>query len=328
MSSVAQTPAPHSPLAVPEWLSGHLSLVRDYVARSVPSGWDELSRVLHPLVTESPGPLAVLPLASCAAVGGDPTDAVPVAAAWSVLNVTVRILDDLQDRDRPGALWEQIGADRAFNIAAAAYTFAHQLLVRAPWSADQYRRINAEFIGEALRLAGGQDRDLRGGPATIPECWRTMVEKNARAFALACAAGAMSGSTDPQLVDCCRRFGVHLGLALQLFDDFEGLWGTEEAGDLGLGKTTLPVVYGLTVEHPGRAELELLAQEGRLAERVELVRALLDAAGAREFVIWTALNERNLAAEAIAGCPGAAGVLVLTGYVDAPFANVADLLSP
>jgi geranylgeranyl diphosphate synthase, type I len=311
----------------PEALRELLPDVRRFIDEGRPVGWGELDDILRPLVDGPLGPLAVLPLASCAAVGGDPTAAVPVAAAWEVLNLAIRILDDAQDQDRPAALWSTAGVPRAVNFAVALDTFANHLLARAPWSAERYRRINRVFIDEALRLTAGQDRDLRSAATSIEEYWRTMEDKNAPAFALACAAGALAGTDAPDLVECCRRFGRHLGVALQLFDDFEGLWASPGAGDLGIGKVTLPVLYGLTVDHAGREELQKLADQGRLAEQANRVRVILDRAGAREFVVWAALQERDRAVAAVAGLPGSCGVAVLGDYVTALFARVEEIMS-
>ncbi len=325
--SARATVATASPDSI-DALRALLPEVRRYIADHVPVGWDALDDILRPLVTEPLGPLGLLPLAGCAAVGGDARAAIPVAAAWEVLNLAVRIMDDVADQDRPGALWSNVGVPRASNLATAIYTFAYHLLARAAWSAERYRRINRVFIDEALRLSAGQDRDLRSAPTTIEEYWRTMEDKNAPAFALACAAGALAGTDSRELVERCRGFGHHLGVALQLFDDFEGLWASDGAGDLGIGKVTVPVLYGLTIDHPGRDELRRLADQGRLADRADRVRAILDGAGARDFVIWAALQERDRAMAALEGLPGSDGVAALGDYVTALFARVEEILPP
>jgi geranylgeranyl diphosphate synthase, type I len=265
-------------------------------------------------------------LASCAAVGGDPEVAVPAAAAWEVLNLGIRILDDLQDQDTADGLWARVGVPRAFNFSAALYAFCNELLVRAAWPAEQYRAISRTFTLEAMRLAAGQDQDLRGETHTVDDYWRTIKDKNASAFALACAAGSLCGTGVPTLVEACRTFGNHLGLALQLFDDFEGLWEPSGRGDLEMGKITLPVLYGLGVEHDRRDELRRLVYDGDTAAHADRVRAILDGIHAREFVIWTALQEREQAIAALAPCPGKVGISALKAYVTAIFARIENVL--
>jgi geranylgeranyl diphosphate synthase, type I len=300
--------------------------VRRYIRLHEPGYWPEMVSVLGVVADEPLGPLATLPLASCAAVGGDPEAAVPAAAAWEVLNLGVRILDDLQDRDTPDGLWARVGVPRAFNFSAALYAFCNELLVRAAWPDERYRAVSRTFTLEVMRLAAGQDRDLRGETHTVDDYWATITDKNASAFALACAAGSLCGTSVPTLVDACRTFGHHLGLALQLFDDFEGLWEPPGRSDLEMGKTTLPVLYGLSVEHDRRDELRRLVYEGEAAAHADRVRAILEGIHAREFMIWTALMEREQAIAALAPCPGKVGVSALVAYVTAIFAHVEDIL--
>jgi len=313
-------------LAHLEEIQALLPDVRQYIRRHEPGYWPEMVSVLSVVADEPLGPLANLPLASCAAVGGDPEEAIPAAAAWEVLNLGVRILDDLQDRDTPDGLWARVGVPRAFNFSAALYAFCNELLVRASWTDERYRAISRTFTLEVMRLAAGQDRDLRAETRTIDDYWETITDKNASAFALACTAGAQCGTDVRALVDACRTFGHHLGLALQLFDDFEGLWEPPGRSDLEMGKTTLPILYGLGVEHRRRGELEKLVCEGEAAANENVVRAILDGIHAREFMIWTALMEREQAVGALAPCPGKVGVSALTAYITAIFAHVEDIL--
>ena len=301
--------------------------VRRYIREHRPADWPALVALLGPLVDEPLDPLAVLPLAGCAAVGGDPRAAIPVAAAWTVLNLAVRVLDDLQDQDRPSGLWAAVGLPRAFNFAAALYTLSGALLAAAPWPAEQYRAITRCFTGQSLRLAAGQDRDLRGQTCGMEDYWRTIEEKNGAAFALACACGARCGTGDPELVTACHSFGHHLGLVLQLFDDFEGLWEPNGLGDLEAGKITLPVLYGLSVAHDRRAELRQLVDGGDVVAHAGRIRAILDGVHARDFVLWAALQERERALQALAKCPGQTGVAALEAYVTVLFTHCGQLVS-
>jgi geranylgeranyl diphosphate synthase, type I len=300
--------------------------VRDYVRQRLPPDWPELAHVLSGILDEPSSPLSILPLASCAAVGGVPREAVPVAAAWEVFSLGMRILDDLEDQDRSDGLWVTVGVPRALNFSATLYAFAHQLLLDAPWSADLFRHIGREFIEGAMRLAAGQDRDLCEPPSSVEEYWQLIEAKNASAFALACAAGARCGTQDERLVNACSRYGYHLGLALQLFDDFEGLWFASERDDLSRGKITLPVLYGLTVPHEGRAELRRLIDQGDLAAHRKQICEILDNIRTRDFMIWTALQERDRALGALAECIGQMGVTALAAYVTVIFAHVEEIL--
>jgi geranylgeranyl diphosphate synthase type I len=303
-----------------------LPSVRSHIRQHVPADWPEFAALLRSLTEEPLGPLATLPLASCAAAGGDPEAAVPVAATWEVLSVAVRILDDAEDQDRPDALWNDIGVARAVNYGTALYAFSHHLLAQASWPASLHLAIQQDFGTAALIMACGQDRDLRGEVMSLEAYWRLIEEKNAAAFAAACAAGARCGTDDRVPIDACREYGHHLGLALQLFDDFEGLWEPNGEGDLALGKITLPLLYGLETDHPRRDELRDIVRTGDLARERNGILAILDAIDTREFMVWSALQERQLALDALSVCPGEAGVAALDAYVTSLFAHIEDAL--
>ncbi|MBI1878876.1 MAG: polyprenyl synthetase family protein [Chloroflexi bacterium] len=126
----------------------------------------------------------------------------------------------------------------------------------------------------------------------------------------------------------CRTYGHHLGLALQLFDDFEGLWEPSGLSDLEIGKITLPIIYGLNMTHERRNELQRLVNDGDLGAHVEQIRTILDEIHTRDFMIWAALQERDQALSALTICPGQAGVIALTAYITAIFAHIKDIVAP
>ena len=95
------------------------------------------------------------------------------------------------------------------------------------------------------------------------------------------------------------RFGLHLGLLQQILDDLEGCFRPAGVGDLRQGKVTLPVLYALTVDHPRRGELDELLRGGRLSREPEQALEIIEAAGAREYVVWAALEERKRARQAL-----------------------------
>ncbi|MFE4105185.1 polyprenyl synthetase family protein [Almyronema epifaneia] len=303
-----------------------LPQVRQYIQQLCPAHWPAFTSLLSRVIDQPLGSLAILPLASCAAVGGDPQTAIPVAAAWEVLNLAMRILDDLEDQDRPDSLWAEVGEARAFNLSAGLYALCNELLVQAPWPDACHRKISQIFAQTGLRLLSGQDRDLQGTAETFEDYWQIMQDKNAAAFAMACEAGALCGTTQPELLTACREFGEHLGMALQLFDDFQGMWEPIGLGDLAMGKITLPLLYGLRLEHPGRAELQQICESGNFQVQRDRILSILDQLQTREFIVWTALQEKQQAVEALSICPGEPGVTALVAYATTIFKHIDTVL--
>ena len=66
----------------------------------------------------------------------------------------------------------------------------------------------------------------------------------------------------------------------------------------------------------------MIVDGGRLCAEADRVRAILDAVGARDYLVWVALQERERALRALAPCSGEAGVAALTAYTTAIFARM------
>ena len=304
-----------------------LPQVRSIISKFYPQDWNQFRPVMELLVSNPAGPLSVLPLASCSAAGGDAHEALYLAAAWRAYSQAMRILDDVQDRDREGSLWATAGNERAFNFGAALYVLCHQILANADWPAERHRDISQMLSETGIRLLSGQDRDLRGDTLTMDDYWQTIEQKNAAAFAFICAAGARCATENSSLIELCGTFGYHLGIILQLFDDYQGIWEPEGQGDLKLGKITLPLLYGLSHEHDRKGELKSIVAADDLGQNADRIREILDQAGAREFMIWTALQEQKQAISTLKTLPGEQGVDILESYASAAFAHIDELLS-
>lgn len=243
-------------------------------------------------------PPVLLPFASAAVVGGEPARAVSVAAAFGFLLFAIRWFDDAQDHDRDDALWALVGPARATNFAAGALNLAWRTLAE---DAAVPRSALVAFGEETTALARGQDDDLLGFETVSLEAyWRRMVEKSGACFAMACRLGALAAQADRNTAAPLADFGRHLGIMVQILDDLDGAFHPLGKGDLASGKVTLPLLYALQVEHAGRDELRRIVREGRLASAAERARELLDATDTREFLVWSAFEERDRAFAALA----------------------------
>jgi geranylgeranyl diphosphate synthase, type I len=294
-------------------------------------GWPDFAEQIARHLTRARLPIhLLLPPASAAAVGGEARRAVPAAAACGFLIVAMRWFDDLADRDRTDSLWQEVGAGRATNLAAAALTVAWRTLAEGTAAPAAALRAFGELTVE---LARGQDADLAGGARTLDEYWRMMRSKTGAALALACRVGALAARPDaPEAADACGRFGAHLGTAMQILDDLDGTFHPDGRGDLAAGKVTLPVLYGLAADHPGRGELADLVAGGRLAAEAGRARALLDATDTRELLAWAALEEHRQGLACLAELPepasdeARAGRDALEAFADALVADWEELL--
>lgn len=310
-----------------DWLTSLYPSVRQTLRDAIPSYWPELDNVLAPLWEEPMTTEAMLPLATCRAVGGDAAAAVPIAAAVNAALVSVRLLDDLEDQDRPGQLSSRVGPARAWNYASAAQFLSFAILNQATLPSPVVHRIGQVFSQAFLSVAAGQDRDLRGPADTIEAYWRTMELRSGQAYAAACASGALAGTSDPELVEACATFGHHLGLTMQIFNDLESIWRPDGRTDLEQARVTLPLLYALRLEHPSSAKLRALLSGDRTASRADRIRELLDALDTRSFLVWAALKEREQAVSALRVCPDSSGKEALTSIITGLFGDVDELLN-
>jgi len=299
--------------------------IREVFQNSIPNFWTELKVVLAKLFEEPMIPEAILPLASCQAVDGEAKEAIHVCAALLALGLCLRILDDLEDQDRDGQLWKEVGATRAWNYASAIHILSFEILSKASLEPKIFHKINQSYIDAFFRISVGQDRELVGTTRTVEDYWLTVEMKSSGFVATACATGAMVGTDNPELIQSCGVFGHHLGLALQILNDMESIWQPDGITDLKQGKITLPLLYGLESHHSERDELLSLVTDNEIATHAERIKEILDKIDTKSFLIWAALKEREQALEAIKICPNAEGREVLESYITGMFGDI-DLL--
>lgn len=240
-----------------------------------------LTRVLDAAqASEAAGfPLALLPLLTCQAAGGDPQVAIPVAAAWRALHIGLKLLDDVEDGD-VARLAPEANPAQVLNLSTGFLAAAQLALTRLP--AAQCNILQADFLHTVLQMAGGQHTDLdRTAARSIPGYFQIMEAKSGAFFALAAASGTKCATSDCTEIAKYADFGYNVGVLIQIVDDWSDISAKHGQGDLTTGQMTLAVCYAQTVASPAeRVRLEALlacAPTSAAAERE--VRHLLTALG-------------------------------------------------
>ena len=296
--------------------------IRKTLLDALPEYWGELKSVINHIIEGPMMPEAILPLAACQASGGNASMAVPVAAAGVALGTSIRILDDLLDKDRERELWNLVGDKRAWNYSSAFNTISYRILQNANLPPDKYTSIKDAFIESSLLIGAGQDRDLTHRPTSMDDYLITAGLKTAQAFQLACKVGAMVATDDESLIKNCENYGKHLGMVIQTFNDLESIWHKPGLNDLTLGKITLPLLFGLEMDHPEQEELRAIIDANQMSIKSQRVREILDNIDTRGFLIWTALKERDEALKWIEKCPNERGKDVLHSYITGIFGDI------
>lgn len=186
----------------------------------------------------------------CQAAGGQASEARPVSAAWMLLYASAHLFDSVQDGDPPDEWWSALGSGAAVNVACGLLTSAWAVLgrVRRPWIDP----VRTDFAQTVLQMGSGQHVDLTGRRLSLEAAWTVAEAKSGAFFALACRSGARVAGAATEEVQHYGRYGMNLGLMVQVSDDIDDL-NSERTVPLA---PPLPVAYSLeTAAPPDRSRL-------------------------------------------------------------------------
>lgn len=236
---------------------------------------------------------ATLMMLAAEGVGLRPEDVRAQAAALELLHNSTLIHDDIIDADelrrgRPSA-WKLFGAGLAILAGDALQALALQVVVddHGPGRAE----ISSAFA-EALRLVlSGQSRELTvrlGLGAGIAEYDRIVEEKTSALLECALVTPALRAGTPEHVLTALRGAGRHLGLAFQIFNDVEDIWGDPAVtgkpvrGDIRRRNPSCPVLAALSAGSPVSERLrELWHADDTTAAHLQEMADLTEEAGGR-----------------------------------------------
>jgi geranylgeranyl diphosphate synthase type I len=228
-------------------------------------------------------------LLACAAVGGDPEQAMPSAAAIEHFHTAALIHDDIEDssltrRDEP-CMHIREGDGIAINAGDLALSLVCGTVVDDPGLEDAIKlRVLGELVSMTTRTIEGQALDIgwaRDGRFDLTiEDYLTMATHKTAFYSggVPLAVGAIIGGGSEEQIDALRAFGMAAGLAFQIQDDALNLVGTREStkkdfrSDVTEGKRTLVAIHALQNSERRERLLELLSS--RTTDAAELEEAV------------------------------------------------------
>lgn len=255
-------------------------------------------------------------LLACAEIGGDPEVALPAAAGLELLHNFSLVHDDIEDGDeirrhRP-TMWKVWGVPQAVNAGDSMFALAYAAFQRLPRrgvSAETTLQVLDVFTPMCIKLTEGQFLDLEfeaREDVQVHEYIRMISGKTAALIEASVAIGAIIGGATQAQVEALHRFGRLIGLAFQIQDDYLGIWGDPEVTGKAAGndilrrKKSLPLLYALNHAKVG-AEMRALWQHDLREADLSTVMALLEEAGAQEFVEEQLLRHHTEAVQALQG---------------------------
>ena len=281
-----------------------------------------------------------LPGMCCKALGGDPHQADPVAAAWILFNKAAHIMDSVEDRDElnswsieslpevhtnldgravagsknssaTGAtLASAISSANSAAISAAtglyftANLILHDLDARLadPAAAQQIR---AEFLSRFLVMCSGQHLDLIQPNPTIEQYYKIASAKSGEFFAVACWAGGRLAADQFEVLAGLRQFGLQIGLIIQMLDDLKDL---RELRIIPIANRadrllrSLPVIYVLDVLPVSEKDrlISLFTEPQLTSEHEFEIHELIEGKGGTLYLLAELEGSRQLAEEGLA----------------------------
>jgi len=197
--------------------------------------------------------MIALPGLCCAAGGGQPDQADPVAVAWYLFYRAAAIMDSVEDQDEPEQWWREYGPGVAISAATGVYFTACQTLNRLDsllGDRGSAAEIRSQMLNRFIRMGSGQHFDLIHSITSLEDYWKIAAAKSGAFFAMACWAGARISSDNQSILDSLEQFGEQVGIAVQILDDLKEYKDLEqrvnEKKPTSLWRS-LPIVYVMDV---------------------------------------------------------------------------------
>jgi octaprenyl-diphosphate synthase len=153
--------------------------------------------------------------------------------------------------------------------------------------------------------------------------FKVISDKTASLIETCCTIGAMSTTSDENIISAMRDFGKNLGISFQIRDDildYEGklsVTGKRAGGDIKEKKITLPLIYSLNQVSPVKAaEIRKIIKNGKDKPKIESVIEFVRENNGIDYAVNKAKSYSQNAKDALDKLPDSQGKLALQALVD------------
>lgn len=247
--------------------------------------------------------------------GGDKKAAMPLALAVEVFHNFTLMHDDIMDnsslrRGKP-TVHEKWNVNNAILSGDAMMIQAYQLIEKIP--VEYQPAIYKAFNKMALWLCEGQQDDMdfeEREEVTIPEYLEMIKNKTSVLIGFCFEAGAILGNTSKEIQEKIYQFGINLGLAFQLQDDYLDLYpkstkmGKIVGGDLLNKKKAIPYLISLNSANEVQKEKIHSLINSSDTNRVEKLKELFEEIGVQEKTEAMIADYFQLSSDSLSGIEG------------------------
>ena len=230
-----------------------------------------------------------LVLAACEACGGQKAQALPAALAVELFHNFTLMHDDIMD-DAPlrrghATVHEKWNDNLSILSGDALHVMSCEALLDAP--VEALPDLMRTFHRTALEVCEGQEQDMafESREEVVLDEYMEMIRlKTSVLLAASLRMGGRSAGSRDETLDALYEFGLHVGLAFQLQDDYLDAFGDPEkfgkqvGGDILADKKTFLLIRALEKAHGAdddalRSELGQ-KKEGKVGRVLDLYRSL------------------------------------------------------
>jgi len=255
-----------------------------------------------------------LTMVSCESVSGDPQKALPFAAGLELMHNFTLVHDDIMDhsslrRNRP-AVHVKFGEPVAILSGDLLFAKSFEAVLGTEVDFSTFKQLQQDFINCVISICEGQQLDMEfehRKTVTEQEYLEMISKKTAALFELSGKGGGLIGGGNPREVAALQTYGMSLGLAFQIWDDYLDMSSTAKTlgkdigNDIRNGKKTLIAVHSLTNSTGSQKKLldDIFGNRGASEHDVMRISDLFRELGSVDYAQQRALQFVDEAKDAI-----------------------------
>jgi geranylgeranyl diphosphate synthase type I len=255
-----------------------------------------------------------LTMISCESVSGDAQKALPFATGLELMHNFTLIHDDIMDhsmlRRKLPAVHVKFGEPTAILSGDLLFAKSFEAILETSVDFSKLKQLQQDFIDCVIGICEGQQLDMEfEQQKTVPEQdYLDMIsKKTAGLFELSSKGGGLIGGGNLQEIAALKRYGMALGLAFQIWDDYLDMssntttLGKDIGNDIRNGKKTLIAVHCLSHATGEQKKLldNIFGNRSASAHDVAKVYDLFNELRSVEYAQHCALQYTNQAKDAI-----------------------------